>query len=144
LLEQLGSPALRARLGEQGRLTAARYSWHRISERLLRYYEDVRLGAVSSGWHAPLDLAATWRYPLPEELPLALGLPDAGGQAQGSDSIHVSLCDDAAQRRGARTTSRTAASTPAPVVPSLRARSRQRQGHYTYAYRAARLLGRKN
>jgi phosphatidylinositol alpha-mannosyltransferase len=91
LLRLLDAPTLCARIGEQGRLTAARYSWQRISERLLRYYEDVRLGSASSGWPAPLDLAASWRYPLGEELPVVLGLSDTGAQVQSMDQTTAGL-----------------------------------------------------
>jgi phosphatidylinositol alpha-mannosyltransferase len=144
LLKQLDSPALRARLGKQGQLASARYSWQRISERLLRYYEDVRLGAVSSGWHGPLDLAATWRYPLTDELPVAFGLPDAAGQAQGQDWPRVASHGANVRRHRAKTTRRSVASSLAPLSPPGLVGARRATSRYAQARRAVRLLGRKN
>lgn len=40
LVEVLRAPALRERLGEQGRRTAASYSWERVADQVLDYYAE--------------------------------------------------------------------------------------------------------
>jgi phosphatidylinositol alpha-mannosyltransferase len=71
LLELLGSPALRERYGEQGRLTAGAYSWQRVSARLLRFYDEVRQGSTSPGWRSPLEIPGAWLGG-GDDLPVAL------------------------------------------------------------------------
>jgi glycosyltransferase involved in cell wall biosynthesis len=42
LLELLRDPNLRGAMGERGRQRAPEYSWERISQRVLSYYERLR------------------------------------------------------------------------------------------------------
>jgi phosphatidylinositol alpha-mannosyltransferase len=43
LVRLLDDRQLRARMGDQGRLTAAGYDWEKVSRRVLRYYRDVAM-----------------------------------------------------------------------------------------------------
>jgi phosphatidylinositol alpha-mannosyltransferase len=81
LLELLQSREARQRLGAQGRVTAEAYSWERVSRRLLRFYDDVRLGSASPGWHVPVELEPAW-----------VGVPSDSAQAGAvTDGIATSV-----------------------------------------------------
>ncbi|HVA91412.1 MAG TPA: glycosyltransferase family 4 protein [Chloroflexota bacterium] len=56
LYELLISADARRQFGSQGKVTAAAYSWERVSSRLLQFYEEVRLGSLGHGWRPPVDL----------------------------------------------------------------------------------------
>ncbi len=50
------SPTDRRRYGAHGKVTAAAYSWERVSARLLQFYDEVRLGSAGRGWLAVADM----------------------------------------------------------------------------------------
>jgi phosphatidyl-myo-inositol alpha-mannosyltransferase len=56
LRELLNSSALRRRMGAQGKVTAAAYSWERVSAHLLRFYDEIRLNSMGHGWLPSVDL----------------------------------------------------------------------------------------
>ena len=104
LLDLLGSRELRQRYGDQGRLTARAYSWLRVSARLLRFYEEVRLGSTSPGWHVPRELPSAWLGG--EEVPVAAMLGDTSAVLQIATQAPGSMVSEMAFGRdvpGSRT-----------------------------------------
>ncbi|MGH2344448.1 MAG: glycosyltransferase family 4 protein [Chloroflexota bacterium] len=82
LHELLTSPAQRGRMGAQGKVTAAAYSWERVSARLLRFYDEVRLGTMDHGWLPSVDLLDPAR-PAKIGVGTSAGVPDGTGAPAG-------------------------------------------------------------
>jgi hypothetical protein len=68
----------RRRFGAQGKVTAAAYSWERVSTRLLQFYEEVRLGSAGRGWLAVADIMEQALPVRPSSGPM-LGSGDGAG-----------------------------------------------------------------
>jgi phosphatidylinositol alpha-mannosyltransferase len=81
LLQLLQSPALRRQYGDQGRVTSRSYSWERVSARILRYYDDVRLGTATAEWRSPLGYPVSWITPDFEEVSQMSGPYAAGAES---------------------------------------------------------------
>ncbi|HVC79556.1 MAG TPA: glycosyltransferase family 4 protein [Chloroflexota bacterium] len=56
LVELLVSPDDRRRMGNHGKVTAATFSWERVSSRLLQFYDEVRRESAGRGWRPSVDL----------------------------------------------------------------------------------------
>ncbi|HXT37847.1 MAG TPA: glycosyltransferase family 4 protein [Chloroflexota bacterium] len=82
LLELLVSPDDRRRMGNQGKVTAAAFSWERVSSRLLQFYDEVRLESIGHGWRPPVDLELSHPHDADLDLIHAEALA-AGGPIRG-------------------------------------------------------------
>jgi len=56
LVELLVSPDDQRRMGNHGKVTAATFSWERVSSRLLQFYDEVRRESAGRGWRPSVDL----------------------------------------------------------------------------------------